>query len=125
MNERMNWTRILLWILLYLALGSFVVGITVIAVETYSTAASIRATQNSNTSTLNFAKESLRVLKDCTEQTGKCYQEGQKAQGKAIGSISLSQVAAVACADAPGQQTVPEIQACVKRTMAQFGVPVQ
>lgn len=118
MKPNMQLGRVILWALVYVAIGVFIVGTVVIAINTYTTAAAIRKTQTQNTSTLNFAKESLRVLKDCTEPKGKCYQEGQKAQGQAIGTLTASQVAAVACADGPDTQSFAEIQACVARTLA-------
>lgn len=70
----------------------------------------VRDSQKSNTSTVN-------VIRDCTEPDGKCFKDGQRRTARAVGDISLAQIAAVACADQPGFQSAQDVALCVQRTI--------
>jgi hypothetical protein len=80
----------------------------------------IRGTQQNNAPKIDNTEETLKLVKDCVLPGGKCFERGQKQTADAVGSISLRQVAAVACGDQPGTQGPLEIAACVERSMKIF-----
>lgn len=42
-------------------------------------------------------KQQAFQINDCTQPTGKCYKQGQKRTGEAVGSIGMTSVAAASC----------------------------
>lgn len=77
----------------------------------------IRGTQQTGSPVLQAVLAGQAQIKDCTQPTGKCFQEGQKRQadiiGHPFGPINTVIVQAISCADAPGTQTAIEINQCV------------
>jgi hypothetical protein len=60
----------------------------------------------SRTNDATFAR-----MLDCTEPTGKCYQQGQRRTGEAIGSINDAAILAAVCAHQHAD--VADVRACV------------
>ena len=96
-----------------LGVGLVIVLLLYVLISTRGLIGEVRNAQKNNTGTID-------VIRDCTESTGQCFKDGQRRTAKVVGDISLSQVAAVACADQEGQQDAGEIAACVKRTIKAF-----
>ena len=67
-----------------------------------------------NTTTL---QQALTILVDCTTPHHRCYDVAQKKTGDAVGQINQVVVLAAFCADQPGLQTIPEIEACVRANL--------
>lgn len=110
--------------LIIFLLGCVVSGIVVVLVQGALKATETRDAQKINTPKIDRTEETLRVVEQlardidsCTDPQGACAKRGQRNTAKAVDSIALRQVAAVACADRPGTQRVTEIQACVERVL--------
>jgi hypothetical protein len=72
-----------------------------------------------NREALNRTDETLRTIKSCTTPGKKCFNEGQARTGEAVAGINEVAVMAAACADKPRQQTVEQIERCVRKRLAE------
>lgn len=119
MNPQKPILRALLWAVAYVAVGIFVLGTVVIAINTYSTAHAIRHAQINNKST-------FELLQNCVvpDMKNECYVRGQENQKNILTYVEYLNVAATACADVPGTQTPEELKACTERTLNKLGLPV-
>lgn len=102
-----------LWALTGVMLAAAVAGTVFAIVVAAVTATQIREAQVTNTQTINNTDETLRLIRDCTQPEGECYQRGQDNTADVVDNIGLLSAYAAACADQPEQQSADEIQACV------------
>jgi hypothetical protein len=86
--------------------------------QTAQLASEIRSSQVTNTQTLNNSDQVLKVIKDCTQPSGECYQRAQDRTAAAVSSINQVVILAAACAGQRPGQTVVEIQNCVINRLA-------
>ncbi len=101
------------WGFIGLVLGIVAVSITVAVVVAAVTVTQIRGDQVDNTETINNTKDTLELVRDCTQPQGECYQRSQDSTAEVVDNIGLLSTYAAACADQPEQQTAEEIRACV------------
>lgn len=59
-----------------------------------------------------------QLLIDCTSPTGKCYQDGQRRTGSAIGTINQVSIYAAYCSKIPSNTTVKQIETCINKELA-------
>jgi hypothetical protein len=92
---------------------ALIAGVILVAIlaATLVTVVTIRATQKTNTNTVD-------LIRDCTEPKGKCFQRGQDQTAGAIADINQVTVYAAACASKVPGQTAEQIQRCVVRLLA-------
>lgn len=82
---------------------AFLVGVGVMALVILQmyTLVTIRQTQVDNTAKVDNTAEAVRLIKDCTDPSGDCYQRGQKRTAEAIVGINEGTlhvvVAALSC----------------------------
>lgn len=98
------------YVLFFGGLGFLIVGLIYFNVSSNALAQQIKSGQKDT-------QRTAAIILDCTQPSGTCFQNGERRTGQAVSLIKLAQVAAVACADRPGQQSLDEINACVERTM--------
>lgn len=77
----------------------------------------IRTTQGRNV-------ETLRIVRDCTQVGGDCYQKSQQRTAKAVGDIGAGNILAVVCAlqvpdDTPLEKALDQVTACVTKRLAE------
>ena len=106
------------WAVLAFALGVLIVMAMTTTIQTYLLVDKMRETQQSNTTVLTRVDEVLAVVKDCTQAGGKCFEDGQKRTASAVQDISeasaQASVYAAYCVSVTGNDTVAEIETCVK-----------
>jgi predicted PurR-regulated permease PerM len=59
----------------------------------------------------------LSRIKSCTDPSGACYVQNTQRTGEAVDSINQIVVLANACTDKPGEQTVAEVEKCVRQAL--------
>lgn len=117
--------RHLRWVGVSLLVALFLVGITTSAIVGAVNSTMIRQQQKTNTSTLNSAERTAKLVEDCTTPGGDCYKRNQRSTSSAVGDIGRVTVLAAACgAELDGtEMTVPQradrIQACIVRQLDQ------
>lgn len=109
--------RRVLWAVLYVSLGLFLIGTVYVTANILELVATIREDQKTNAST-------NRAVLDCTDPEGKCAKEGARKTAEAVNNIGRLSVYASACAaDADPDLTVREraviIQRCVLELVQQ------
>lgn len=115
--------RHLRWVGIALLVALFLVGITTSAIVGAVNSTLIREQQKTNTSTLNSAEETAKLVEDCTSPGGKCYERGQRSTSSAVGDIGRVTVLAAACsaelqgADMTVPQRADRIQACIVKQL--------
>lgn len=87
------------------------------AVQTRGTQKTTAPKIDNTAKTLATVKALAKKINSCTDPAGPCAKRGQKQTAAAVADISVRQIAAVACADQPGTQSVSQIKACVDRTV--------
>lgn len=90
--------------------GAVVIGLVFLIVQTYGLASSIREGQKVNLRT-------NALIASCVTPEGKCFKDGEERTGRAVENIGLLSIYAAACADTPGVQGAPAIEACVRRLL--------
>lgn len=98
-------TRIQRWVI-FICLFLVMLG-TVLSVITTLTNRSVNRATNHNTD----------IIRDCTDPEGKCFQDGQARTAEAVGNINKVVTAASFCARLPENDTLDEVEACVKRAL--------
>jgi hypothetical protein len=56
-------------------------------------------------------------VRDCTDPIGTCYKQGTQRTNDAVGKIGEISAIAAACADKAGEQTLAQIELCVRSVL--------
>lgn len=85
--------------------------------------AQIRSDQVDNTAKSDKRDETLALIQDCTQPSGKCYKRGQRATAKAVGDIGATNILAVVCAlqvpdSVPLKPAIRQVSDCVADQLA-------
>ena len=96
-----------------MTLGVIATALVIAIIVATITVTKVRDTQIGAVDTINNTKQTLHLIRDCTEPSGSCYQRSQKQTADAVDNIGLLSTYAAACADQPDQQTAVEIRECV------------
>lgn len=103
-------TRVQRWVIF--------VGLILVLVSTILSAAGVwglRGIAQSNKDTNSNTNRVTQAILDCTNPSGKCFQNGQSRTADAVGNINKVVVLAAACARVPDNDTQEEIEGCVKK----------
>jgi hypothetical protein len=99
------------WVVIALLIAALTVTLLTATLVGADNTNTIRTSQRANA-------ETLRLIQDCTQPGGECYDRGQKQTADVVADLNRAAVYAAACADKPGVQGKDEIYACVIRLFA-------
>lgn len=120
-------TRTVLQVIAYAATAALVIGAIVLGLSIYELSEATRQTQITNSEkaeadrerakqTAETAENAARAaarIEDCTTPGRPCFVESQERLRATVGSINDYALAAAVCADAPGAQTIEQLERCI------------
>lgn len=108
--------RLLILLTFLLGLTSLC-GVAVLFAKQTQTIEEIRATQQQGSPVILRLEDLTQTIQSCVTPGQPCYDASQKRTAAAVASINDTVAAAIACADRLGQQSLPQINACVIDTL--------
>lgn len=123
MNERRQWVRPLIYSIVGIAVGAFIVLMAWIVVTILQVANEVKEVADNTDDTTTQIRETqkgsralLDLIKDCTEPEGTCYQESEARSAEQAGAYNAALIAAAWCVK-QDPDTRHELTVCVGKIL--------